>query len=105
MTRGGCFDIDTERSEVFAQASGSTVMTSADEVIASSDMVYICTWTSEHQSLVEKCIAAGKPFFCEKPLSIGLREANEMYVAATASGLTHQCGLILRRSPAYLWAR
>jgi predicted dehydrogenase len=25
--------------------------------------------------------------------------------AAVNSGLTHQCGLILRRSPAYLWAR
>jgi predicted dehydrogenase len=105
MTRGGCFDIDSERAAAFAQASGSTVMASADEVIASSDMVYICTWTSEHQSLVEKCIAANKPFFCEKPLSIGLREATEMHSAATASGLTHQCGLILRRSPAYLWAR
>jgi myo-inositol 2-dehydrogenase/D-chiro-inositol 1-dehydrogenase len=105
MTRGGCFDIDAERSAAFAQASGSTVMASADEVIASSDMVYICTWTSEHQSLVEKCIAAGKPFFCEKPLSIGLSEASEMHAAAIASGLTHQCGLILRRSPAYLWAR
>ncbi len=105
MTRGGCFDIDAERSAVFAQASGSTVMASADEVIASSDMVYICTWTSEHQPLVEKCIAAGKPFFCEKPLSIGLSEASEMHSAAVTSGLTHQCGLILRRSPAYLWAR
>ena len=105
MVRGGCFDIDAERAATFAQASGSTVMASADEVIASSDMVYICTWTSEHQSLVEKCIAAKKPFFCEKPLSTGLREASEMHVAATASGLTHQCGLILRRSPAYLWAR
>ena len=58
MTRGGCFDIDAERSAAFAQASGSTVMASADEVIATSDMVYICTWTSEHQSLVEKCIVA-----------------------------------------------
>ena len=105
MIRGGCFDIDAERAAAFAQASGSTVMASADEVIASSDMVYICTWTSEHQSLVEKCITAGKPFFCEKPLSIGLREASDMHSAAIASGLTHQCGLILRRSPAYLWAR
>ena len=105
MTRGGCFDIDAERSAAFAQASGSTVMASADEVIATSDMVYICTWTSEHQSLVEKCVAAKKPFFCEKPLSIGLREATEMHTAVTSSGLTHQCGLILRRSPAYLWAK
>jgi predicted dehydrogenase len=51
------------------------------------------------------CIAAGKPFFCEKPLSTGFNKAREMYDAASDSGLTHQCGLILRRSPAYLWAR
>ncbi|NBU37632.1 MAG: gfo/Idh/MocA family oxidoreductase [Actinobacteria bacterium] len=48
---------------------------------------------------------AGKPFFCEKPLSTGLAGADAMARAAQESGLTHQCGLILRRSPAYLWAR
>jgi predicted dehydrogenase len=105
MTRGGCYDIDTARAEVFAQGSGSTVMNSEAEVIASSDIVYICTWTNEHQRLVDMCIAAGKPFFCEKPLSTGFDKAREMYDAASGSGLTHQCGLILRRSPAYLWAR
>ena len=105
MTRGGCYDIDTARAELFAQGSGSTVMNSEAEVIASSDIVYICTWTNEHQRLVDMCIAAGKPFFCEKPLSTGFNKAREMYDAASGSGLTHQCGLILRRSPAYLWAR
>ena len=105
MVRGGCYDIDAARAETFAQGSGSTVMHSEDEVINNSDVVYICTWTSEHQRLVEMCIAAGKPFFCEKPLSTGFAKAREMYDSATASGLTHQCGLILRRSPAYLWAR
>ena len=105
MVRGGCYDIDAARAETFAQGSGSTVMHSEVEVINSSDIVYICTWTSEHQRLVEMCIAAGKPFFCEKPLSTGFAKAREMYDSATASGLTHQCGLILRRSPAYLWAR
>jgi predicted dehydrogenase len=105
MIRGGCYDIDTARAEVFAQGSGSTVMNSEAEVIASSDIIYICTWTNEHQRLVDMCIAAGKPFFCEKPLSTGFNKAREMYDAASSSGLTHQCGLILRRSPAYLWAR
>ncbi len=105
MVRGGCHDIDPARAEAFAQASGSTVMQSADEVIASSDVVYICTWTSEHQQLVEKCLAAGKPFFCEKPLGVSFAQACEMHASAAASSLTHQCGLILRRSPAYLWAR
>lgn len=105
MVRGGCFDIDTARAEAFARASGSTVMKSADDVISSSDLVYICTWTSEHQHLVDKCIAAGKPFFCEKPLGTSFEQARAMHDSATAASLTHQCGLILRRSPAYLWAR
>lgn len=105
IVRGGCYDIDAARAEIFAQGSGSTVMHSEEEVINSSDVIYICTWTSEHQRLVDMCIAAGKPFFCEKPLSTGFAKAKEMHESATASGLTHQCGLILRRSPAYLWAR
>ena len=105
IIRGGCFDIDGERAEAFSRASGSTVMNSASEVIASSDIVYICTWTSEHQRLVELCVASGKPFFCEKPLSIGFDEAAAMNEIARSSDLSHQCGLILRRSPSYLWAR
>jgi predicted dehydrogenase len=105
MVRGGCFDIDASRAEAFAQASGSTVMQSADDVIASSDVVYICTWTSAHQELVDKCLAAGKPFFCEKPLGVSFDQARAMHSSVLGSPLTHQCGLILRRSPAYLWAR
>ena len=87
------------------RSSGSTVVGSEQEVVDNSDIVYICTWTSEHARLVDMCIAAGKPFFCEKPLSTGLAGADAMAHAAADSGLTHQCGLILRRSPAYLWAR
>ena len=105
IVRGPVYDLDSERSAGFAAASGSTVAASEDEVIAGSDMVWICTWTSEHSRLVDKCIAAGRPFFCEKPLSVDLPGAAVMAAAAAASGLTHQCGLILRRSPAYLWAR
>ena len=104
-TRGPVFDIDPVRATVFAEASGSTVVSSEQEVVDGSDLVYICTWTSEHARLVDMCIAAGKPFFCEKPLSTGLAGAARMTNAAVNSGLTHQCGLILRRSPAYLWAR
>ena len=104
-TRGPVFDIDPVRAKAFAEASGSTVVSSEQEVVDGSDLVYICTWTSEHARLVDMCIAAGKPFFCEKPLSTGLAGAARMTNAAVNSGLTHQCGLILRRSPAYLWAR
>lgn len=105
IVRGGCFDIDRTRAENFAQASGSTVMNSEQEVIDTSDVVYICTWTSEHQRLVSMCIAAGTPYFCEKPLGINFSSARTMHTDATQANLVHQCGLILRRSPAYLWAK
>lgn len=105
MVRGGCHDIDADRAQAFAQASGGTVMSSAAEVIATSDIVYICTWTSEHRHLVQACVDAGKPFFCEKPLGVSFEQAREMHGTAAGSDLTHQCGLILRRSPAYMWAR
>lgn len=105
MVRGGCFDIDRTRAEKFAQASGSTVMDSEQEVIDASDIVYICTWTSEHGRLVQMCIDAGVPYFCEKPLGVNLASAGAMHAAAAQANLTHQCGLILRRSPAYLWAK
>lgn len=105
IARGGCYDIDPERARLFAEASGSTPMGSEQQVIDSSDMVYICTWTSEHERIAAKCIEAGRPFFCEKPLGTSLASARAMQRAAIESGLTHQCGLILRRSPAYLWAR
>ena len=105
VARGPVFDVVPERAESFAHASGSTIATSAEDVISASDVIYICTWTSEHARMVEMCIEAGKPFFCEKPLSTNLASAAAMTRSAIASGLTHQCGLILRRSPAYLWAR
>jgi len=105
IDRGPCFDIDTTRAETFARASGAQVAGSAEEVVEGSDLVYITTWTSEHERLVDLCIAAERPFFCEKPLSTSFAGAERMTRRAIDSGLVHQCGLILRRSPAYLWAR
>lgn len=105
IERGACFDIDPGRADAFSRASGSSVARSAEDVIDDSDLVYVTTWTSEHERLVDLCIDAGKPFFCEKPLSTGIEGARRMTRRAVESGLVHQCGLILRRSPSYLWAR
>ena len=76
--RGPVFDIDPDRCASFAAASGSTAVASEKEVIDGSDLVWICTWTSEHRRLVELCIEAGKPFFCEKPLGVDLEAATRM---------------------------
>ncbi len=105
VVRAGVYDPDRERAEAFAAASGHHVVDSEDEVIEHCDAVYICTWTSEHPRQLAKAVAAGKHVFCEKPLAFTCNEAEAMAAEADAAGVTHQVGLVLRYSPAYLWAR
>ena len=47
-------------------------------------------------------MAARRHVFCEKPLSVDLAGAAAMADLLRGSGLVHQVGLILRRSPAFL---
>ncbi len=105
IVRAGAYDPDIDRVKSFCAASGHVQCDSEDEVIASADAVYVCTWTSEHRRLVEKVIAAGKSVFCEKPLSPTLAEAKQLVEKVNASGVINQTGLVLRHAPSYLWAR
>jgi predicted dehydrogenase len=105
IERVGVVDVDRERAERFAAASGHRVVEHESELLESCDAVYVCTWTSEHRRLVEAAAAEGVAVFCEKPLATSLADAESMAATVAASGITNQIGLILRRSPAYLLAR
>ncbi len=105
VVRAGVYDPDTERASAFAAASGHTLCSSEGEVLESCDAVYVCTWTSEHPRLVAMAAERGLHIFCEKPLAVSLAAAEQMAAIVNASGVTNQVGLVLRRSPAYLWAR
>jgi predicted dehydrogenase len=105
MRRGAVFDLDVERATSFARLSGHTVARSVDEVIETSDAVFVTTWTSAHRALVEQVAAAGKAVFCEKPLATTLDDAQAMTAAVEQAGITAQCGLILRHSPAWALTR
>jgi predicted dehydrogenase len=101
----GVFDLDPERTAAFAAASGATPCGTEDEVLDTCDAVYVCTWTSEHPRLVGKAIERGLPVFCEKPLAVDLSTAEALTAEVLASGVVNQCGLVLRRSPAFNLAR
>ncbi len=105
IVRAGVYDPDPERAAAFARASGHTVCASEDEVLEGCDVVYVCTWTSEHPRQVAKAASRGLAVFCEKPLATSLAGAVEMAATVRAAGVTNQVGLVLRRSPAYLYAR
>jgi predicted dehydrogenase len=105
VTRAGVYDPDPERAAPFAAASGATVCASEEEVLDGCDAVYICTWTSEHPRLVDQAVARGLAVFCEKPLAIDLAGATAMAAAVARAGIVNQVGLVLRRSPAFLYLR
>jgi predicted dehydrogenase len=105
VVRAGVFDPDQERAAAFAAASGHTVCATEEEVLDGCDAVYICTWTNTHSRLLEAAVARGLHVFCEKPLAFTTAEAQRMAELADRAGVTHQVGLVLRFSPAYLWAR
>jgi predicted dehydrogenase len=105
VTRAGVFDPDPRRAAIFAEASGHTPMTSEDAVLDSCDAVYVCTWTSEHLRQVDKAAARSLAIFCEKPLAFDVATARRMSSLVADAGVVNQVGLVLRRSPAYMWAK
>jgi len=105
VVRAGAYDIDPDRLAAFCAASGHQVCGSEDEVFDGCDAVYICTWTSEHPRLVDAACARGLAIFCEKPLATTEAGARAMTETVARAGVTNQVGLVLRRSPAFLWLR
>lgn len=102
---GPVHDLDSSRAEVFAATAGpaAVVVSTADEVIANSDAVYVCTWTAAHPEAVLATAEAGKPVFCEKPLAIDQASVEAMSVAVATAGVVNQVGLVLRHSPSFRW--
>ncbi len=69
------------------------------------DAVAICTPTYLHGEMVERAARKGKDIFCEKPLSISLREADGMVETVKKHRVKAFCGHVLRFWPVYVRAR
>jgi predicted dehydrogenase len=98
-------DPDRERAASLADGQGAAVCSSVEELVAACDAVFVCTWTSEHLRCVQAALDAGRPVFCEKPLSTDLGGAAEVAGAVTGAALPDAVGLVLRTSPAFLAVR
>jgi len=95
-------DLDLDRARAFAEIAGCSLVTSrAEELIDACDVIYVCTETAAHQSLVADAAAAGKHLFCEKPLARNLADARTMTDQVRGAGIVNQVGLVLHFSPVY----
>jgi len=68
------------------------------------DVVSITTPNHLHHEMALAAIAAGKHVYCEKPLSLTLKQATEMAAAAQAAVVKTQVGYNYIQNPAYVHA-
>lgn len=99
---------DIDRAKEFARQYGVATaygdykkMVEADDV----DIVYIGTINPLHKEHTLLAIEAGKHVLCEKPLTITLSDAQEMYAAAEEKDVMMQDGMWTRFFPAVEHAR
>ena len=102
--------MDVSRQAVDAVAREFEVpaaYTDVNELIADPgvDAVVIVTPTATHAEVTKAAAAAGKPIFCEKPLSITLDEAVAMRQAVRDSGVFFQLGFMRRFDRGYVVAK
>ncbi len=69
------------------------------------DAVVVMTPTKLHRDVVVAAAQAGKPIFCEKPLSLGLDDAHAMQAAIAKSGVFFQLGFMRRFDAGYAAAK
>ena len=69
------------------------------------DAVVVMTPTKFHKDVVIDAARAGKPIFCEKPLSINLHEAQAMLRVVEETNVFFQMGFMRRFDKGYVAAR
>lgn len=91
----GICDANEERADILASKHGSRPATLDECVAPDIDAVIIASSTASHGDVAQACLAAGKPFLCEKPLAGDLSEGLRLAKEVQRSGIT--CGLALNR--------
>ncbi len=98
-------DIDRERAERVAAASGAIVLSDYRELAGKVDLVSVATPSLTHFRLAADLLAAGIDVLVEKPMTATLGEARELAAIAERSGRILQVGHLERFNPAIVRVR
>ena len=99
------YDVDAARAANVAREVEGIAMPTEAAAIAGSDAAVIVTPTPTHVPLLRRCIEAGIPPFCVKPIAIGLPETREIVELVARRGARVQIGFQRRFDPGYRAAR
>jgi myo-inositol 2-dehydrogenase / D-chiro-inositol 1-dehydrogenase len=97
-------DADTARAEATGFRFGVPWSTRYEDVLSETkiDAVLIATPTPLHPEMVEGAAKAGKHIFCEKPLALDPRRADDALAAVGRAGVQFQVGFHRRFDPDFL---
>ena len=99
---GWVYDTRRETALTLAEKHGARAARSLDEALGDGvDAAIIASSTTSHGDVANACIAAGKPFLCEKPLAKDLSAARRIVGAARAAGITAAIGFNRRLDRSY----
>jgi predicted dehydrogenase len=88
------------RARIEAEYPGVPVWSSLDQAFARADGIVVATPAASHAALAARALAAGKGVLVEKPMTLGVREAQRLVAAAQEAGLTLMVGHLLLYQPA-----
>lgn len=94
-------DANSESATEVAANFDVEVSPTIEELLASTkvDAVAICTSTDTHVDLIVAAAAAGKPIFCEKPISLDLAQVDRAIEAVDLAGVPFLVGFNRRFDP------
>jgi myo-inositol 2-dehydrogenase/D-chiro-inositol 1-dehydrogenase len=96
-------DVDPRAAAAAGAELGVPVAAGVEELLGDPavDAVAICSATDTHARLIEAAAGAGKPTFCEKPVSLDLGALDRALDAVAHAGIPLQVGFNRRFDPAH----
>jgi predicted dehydrogenase len=98
-------DVQRDRAEAVAAATGARPFADHREVVGLVDAVTLAVPTDGHCDLAVSFLSAGIPVLVEKPMARSLAEADRMIAAAARAGVALGVGHTERFNPAVAAAR
>jgi predicted dehydrogenase len=96
----GVVDANAARAAEIAGKHGARVFATPEELAREVDAVSVAVPTIDHHRIARPLLAAGRAVLVEKPMTTTLEEADDLIVAAAASGAVLQIGHVERFNPA-----
>ncbi|MDP8952064.1 MAG: Gfo/Idh/MocA family oxidoreductase [Actinomycetota bacterium] len=93
-----------ERAKELAREVGGTAGTVEEAIDSGPDAVFVSLATELHAEWLHRCIDAGLPIFCEKPIALTLSETASVIEHAERAGNLLQIAFQRRLDPDYLQA-